>query len=84
MLHCCAVVASNTEANTELIDDKINGLLYQCGNPSSLAEKIQQLYSDRKLLTCIAENSYVNAKKNYTMKAAVQHYIEIYNQLIDG
>lgn len=82
MLHSCAVIASDTGANVELIEDGITGLLYKCGDASSLANKIEKLYYDRNLLTSIAFHSFQHAKQNYTMQAAAKHYIEIYKDVV--
>ena len=44
------VIASNSGANPELIEDKICGLNFEAGNHKSLAEKIQYYYFNRDLI----------------------------------
>lgn len=61
-----AVIASNTGANPELIENGITGLLYEQSETESLAERIQVLYRNRKLLIDIAQKGQVHAQMQYT------------------
>ena len=71
-----ALIGSNTGGTPEIINDKNNGLLYKQGDEEDLAQKIEELYTDRKKLQEIAENGYQFAQKNFT---AEKNIIEVWN-----
>jgi glycosyltransferase involved in cell wall biosynthesis len=50
------VVAANTGANPELIQEGVNGLLYKVGDTRDLAEKIRYLYENQELAKRMGEN----------------------------
>lgn len=51
------VVAANTGANPELIQDGVTGLLYKAGDPRDLAAKIQYLHDNPELAKRIGQNA---------------------------
>lgn len=64
MLSKMAMIGRNTGATVELINDGINGLLYD-GSSEDLAVKIHEL-SDINRRGCIVENAFKYAKEKFT------------------
>lgn len=54
MLAGIPVIGSNTGGTLELIDDGVNGMLYEHGNLNDLASKIESLINDEKLYNELA------------------------------
>lgn len=66
MLGGLPVIASNTGANPELIEDEINGYLYEIGNIEELAYKMEKFIKDFNKIEKIGQKAREIAKKNYT------------------
>lgn len=66
----CAVIATNINANAEIIKDKVNGLIIEESDSGLLKESIEVLLSDYKLLKSLRKGSYDSANlffvENYT------------------
>lgn len=69
------VIASNTGANPELITDRETGLLYEYGDPASLAACIQEVLEKRLFINNI---SYQNP---FTMERCAKQIYEIYKEV---
>ncbi|MFW2569186.1 glycosyltransferase, partial [Aliarcobacter butzleri] len=54
-----AIIASNSGGFLEIIDDRINGLLFENENIEDLALKIEELYNEKDL----KDNLVLEAKK---------------------
>lgn len=63
MLLGTLVIGANSGATNELIKHKKTGLLYECCNPLSLAETIQDIYNDTNFMVELSENCKKYAKK---------------------
>lgn len=76
-------VASNTGANPELIDDNIDGLLYQYGDPNDLAKKLMQVYDlneiDKSKISYAAEKK---AREKYTAKRNAEEVFGVYKKVL--
>jgi len=53
----CPVIATNLGGMSEVIEDKVNGLLFEKGNVKELAKAINSLAEDRALLNKLANNA---------------------------
>jgi len=53
----CPVIATNLGGMSEVIEHGVNGLLFECGDVSGLANAIARLIHDKKLLDELARNS---------------------------
>jgi glycosyltransferase involved in cell wall biosynthesis len=74
------VVASNIEGPSELIQDNVNGLLFEKGNAVELSKKIGSLILDKNKRYFLGENGY----KSFTEKYHIKNYVEELNRLYEN
>lgn len=72
------VIASNSAANPELIENEVSGLLYEEGNLQQLADCVTRFYTDRKLLLQCADNALLKAQKNFTKEINAEQIYSLY------
>lgn len=70
------VIASNTGANPELITSRETGLLYEYGDPASLATCIQEVLEKRLFAN---DRNYENP---FTVERYAKHVYEIYKEVL--
>lgn len=75
------VIASDTGANPELINNEINGLIYRYGDEDDLARAIIKLYTDRECLKLYARHAYDDAHARFTIKNNVASIKRIYSEI---
>lgn len=82
-----AVIGSNTGGTLDIIEDGVNGILYQQGNPSDLASKIEKFYLNQNELKRIAQTGLTFVKTHFTEKENVTsinqimvEFVKKYNQ----
>lgn len=75
------VVAARTGGLSEIITDRVDGLLTIPGNPGSIAEAVNRLLSDRNLATAISRNGEARSRsfRSETMAAAT---VKVYQKAI--
>lgn len=78
------VIASNSGACPELIQDGVSGLLFEKGNAKILAEKIAVLFNDRHYLVSLAKNAQERANSFFTTDINSKKIIDIYKQINYG
>lgn len=71
------VIGANTGATPEIIRNNVNGLLYEQGNPTDLADKIESIYCDIQLQKKLSKEAVEFSKKNFTMENNVKQINEI-------
>ena len=78
------VVGSDSEqsATREIINDKINGLLYKQGNISDLADKIELLIKDRNYYNKLSEAARERSK-NFSLQTELQSIEMLYKKCIE-
>jgi len=76
------VVASDIQENREVIQDGINGLLFQAGNMARIEEQLGLLIKAPELRRKLAEKARQTIVENYDMKLIVEKYINSYQTLI--
>lgn len=76
MLAGLCVIASNTGANPELIEDGVSGLLYQYGDTSSLANAIKRCVEDSELRCRLSKQGRLRANTEFT---ATKNAMLVYN-----
>ena len=77
-----AIIASNVGGNKDLIDDGVNGLLFESGNEKELAEKIQEILHDKNLKNSIEHNSINSLKENFNWESIARKTINVYRTLL--
>ena len=77
------VVASNIGAIKELIDDKVNGLLFKPGNAMDLVAKIEYLREHKERLNEMGKNARRAFEEKYTDKRNYEILIDIYKRTIN-
>lgn len=75
-----AVIASNIEGPAELIENEVNGLLFEPKNHVQLSEKMAQLINNNELRARIANNGYLSFSKKYD----IDNYVEKLNELYES
>lgn len=65
MLAGLMVIAADTGANTELIDNGRNGLIYSYGDAQDLAEKIEKVIKNPELINSIGGYARKDAEEKY-------------------
>lgn len=84
MLSGMPVIASESGANPELIEDGVNGFLYECGNKDALVERMERFFIDRELIERLGTEAQKRAASNYTLESNVQKIESLYFQLQEG
>jgi len=60
------VIAANHGGLKEIIEDKVNGLLFEPGNEMNLAEKISEIIKDRNTINKLGKNAVKNFNDNFS------------------
>lgn len=77
------VIASDSGANPELIEDGVTGLLFRSGDAKSLADCIMRFYNDRDLLIKLSNAAQKKARELYTQQKNAESIYEIYKQILN-
>ncbi|MBJ60187.1 MAG: hypothetical protein CMP64_06385 [Flavobacteriales bacterium] len=75
------VVASRIPPFEEIIDDGINGILFEKDNIKALAKKINHLMGDKNLLNQIPQKAINHMTNNYSWDYIAMDYIDIIKSL---
>jgi len=75
------VIASNSGAMTEIVKDGETGLLFDCGDPKSLRDKVGDLVADQKLIDEMKRN-ITNESEKYSAEVNYRILLNIYEQAI--
>ena len=78
------VIASDSGANPELIEDGVTGLLFKSGDAKSLADCILRLYNDRELLIRLSHAAKEKARKEYTQQKNAESIYQVYQEILRG
>lgn len=84
MLSGMPVIASDSGANPELIEDGVNGFLYECGNKAALAERMGRFLTDKELIEKLGEEAQRRASRDYTLESNARKIEALYFQLQEG
>lgn len=76
------LIGSNTGGTIEIINDKLNGLLYEQGNYVDLASKIEYAINHWEECKKIIEKAYDDAMSNYSIERCANEVFEIYKELL--
>ena len=78
------VIASNTGACPEIVEDKKTGLLFSSGDSDDLARCISLFYRDRVLLVDCAKNAKVKAQTCFTDEINSKKIRKMYSEVINS
>jgi D-inositol-3-phosphate glycosyltransferase len=76
------LIASNIGGLPNIIEDGINGFLFQPRNPLDLKEKALKILNSKKLAQNLTENAYDKIRQSFSWKKISGKIEEIYNSLI--
>jgi glycosyltransferase involved in cell wall biosynthesis len=77
------VVGSNLGATTNLIEDGVDGLLFEAGNARDLASKVTRLWNDTELCRRMGQNGREKAKRLWSAQVHVANMLEMYGRVIE-
>lgn len=78
------VIASNSGACPELIENGTCGQLFESGNPKDLARCIERYYNDRNLLIQHSREARKKALAEYTDEINAKNIYNLYTKLLNG
>lgn len=84
MIAGVVVVASNTGANKELVNDKETGLIYEYNSVEDLADKISLVINDSKLASKLSVAGMKHAKNKFSLSQTVLKVKEVYKDISNG
>jgi len=79
MINEVTVVATNKGGPLEIIDDGVDGMLFE-RNSESLAEKLKLLYEDRALNSKLSKAGQTKAQEMFDSKVQLQKLFEVINE----
>ena len=71
------VVVSNVDALSEVVKDKVSGLLFKCADPRDLAEKIRLVLGDTDMRTKLKAGAFTRAL-DFSLDITVDKLIALY------
>jgi len=80
MANGCCIVATNIASHKEIIDDGINGFLYEDINDAE--EIIEKIMLDVEIFNKISSNNYNTIKQKYLLEVIKEKEIELYKKLV--
>ena len=75
------VIASRLGSLPELIEDGVNGLLFESGNPADLADKMSQLLNNDSLANGIGKAGKKKAEDEYTAETHYSRLLAVFKSL---
>lgn len=74
-------IGARTDGIAELIDDNVNGLLFEKKNDIELSEKIKLFIENKKLAKSCSQNLYTAVIQKYTNKTVIPEIEKLYQSL---
>ena len=74
-------IGCDTGATPEIIQDKINGLIYHRGNVVELADRIEQVYNNHELGNLLSSSAIHTTMSKFTMEENVRQINEVLVQM---
>ena len=76
------VIASDTGANPEIIENNQHGLLFKYGDVKDLARKIEFAYFNRDRIEELADNGFKRVNKEFTVKKTAERVMDVYREIV--
>lgn len=77
------VVATRTGGNPELVQDQVNGLLFDVGSAEQLADRLLNVYKNKDLRKRFQNNGPSFIHENFTLETTVSNYQNLYLRLLE-
>ena len=71
------VIAANDGGLKEIIDDNVNGLLFDAGNEKNLTEKINYIINNPNLIEILGAKGQKTYQDNFTEELYIKKLIEV-------
>lgn len=85
MNSACAVIASHAiGAVPFMIQDGVNGLIYQDGNKEDLYQKVKRILNDNDLCCLYGKKAYETITEKWNERIAANRFMELSNALLSG
>ena len=78
----CAVTASSTGGNVELVQPNVTGLLFPPGDAAKLAENLRTLVQNESLRRRLAENASLFIREGFSIERSAARMAEIYHRCL--
>lgn len=77
------VVAAASQGPSWLIQDEVNGLLFEIDDPKHCAEQVNRLLQDSRLSENLISNGRKTFEAQFSMEVIVKQYKNLFNRLLD-
>ncbi|MBQ8720270.1 MAG: glycosyltransferase [Clostridia bacterium] len=84
MLSGCLVIGANTAGTKEILDSEKYGMLFELGDISALADKIESAINDRSAAKELAARGREHALSRYSAESNADSVHALYNELLEG
>lgn len=81
MLTGLITVVPDTGANLEIVDDKINGYIFEYNNMESLTKLLEYISNNINSMDNIVKNAKEKVLKNFTYEINAKKIMELYNRI---
>ncbi len=75
------VLTTKFRGALEITEHGLNAWQAECESPSSIAEGMEQLIKDKKLMEQIAENGHKKVLTHFSKEKIINRYLEVYEKL---
>ncbi len=82
MLQKLLVIANDSGANPELIQDGVTGLIYEHGDYSSLANKMKEVISSPSIINKITNNALEQSRKKFLSTHNTKDIFSLYQKIL--
>jgi glycosyltransferase involved in cell wall biosynthesis len=80
----CPLVAPRVGGIPEVVDDGVNGLLFEAGNAGDMAEKVGRLLEDRSMAARLGHRAGLDTEHRYDPTILARRTEAYYRRVIEG
>lgn len=82
MLAKMLVIGANTGGTLEIVEDGYNGLLYEEGNPESLAGRIEYAMEHKMDMQILLDRGYLDSINRFSSTTLIESILNLYKKII--